>query len=107
MNYQTQTVIQMTPEQLGQLFDDRLSKALASYVPPAHPAAELPEYPTRKQVKKFLQTSYTTLNVWAKDTAERNAVLIPVKVNGRVRYRRDDVVAVLKEHRRFKKESTK
>lgn len=95
----------MTPEQLGQLFDDRLAKALASYVPPAPPLAELPDYPTRKQVKDFLQTSYTTLNAWAKDTEERNAILVPVKVNGRVRYRRDDVLAVLKEHRRFKSQA--
>ena len=98
------TVIQltMTPEQLGQLFDERLAKALANYAPPASEGAPLPELLTRRQTAETLQVSFTTLHDWGKDTDDRPAVLVPLKINGRVRYRRTDVLAALKESRRFK-----
>ena len=102
MNYQIQTVIQMTPEQLGQLFDERFAKALANYTPPAPIGADLPDYLTRKQTALTLQVSLTTLHDWAKDTDDRPAVLVPLKVAGRVRYQRADVLAALKESRRYK-----
>jgi len=102
--YMYGTVIQiaMTPEQLGQLFDEHLAKAFANYIPPPPVGAELPELVTRKQTAQQLQVSLTTLHEWAKDTEDRAAILVPLKINGRVRYRRADILAALKEVRRFK-----
>jgi len=98
------TVIQltMTPEQLSQLFDERLAKALANYGSTVPEVSSLPELMTRKQTAEKLQVSLTTLHEWAKDAIDRPAVLIPLKINGRVRYRREDVLRALKESRRFK-----
>ena len=105
MIYQVQTVIQMTPEQLGQLFDKHLANALANYTPPAPVGADLPDYLTRKQTASTLQVSLTTLHEWQHDREDRPAVLVPRKINGRVRYQRADVLAALKETRRFKQTS--
>lgn len=98
------TVIQlnMTPDQLGQLLDERLAKALANYTPPQQEGATLPELLTRQQTADTLQVSLTTLHDWAKDFDDRPAVLVPLKINGRVRYPRSDVLKALKETRRFK-----
>ena len=100
--YGTVLQLTMTPEQLGQLFDERLNKALANYTPPAPEGSDLPELLTRRQTAERFQVSLTTLHDWAKDTDDRPAVLVPLKINGRVRYRRADVLAALKESRRFK-----
>lgn len=100
--YGTVIQITMTPEQLSQLLDDRLSKALADYTPPTPKGSNLPELLTRKQAAEALQVSLTTLHEWSKDTNDRSAILIPLKLHGRVRYRRADVLSALKESRRFK-----
>ena len=71
--------INLTPEQLGQLFDDRLAKALANFTPLAPIGAELPELMTRKEVAAHLRVSLTTLHEWAKDTEDRAALLVPQK----------------------------
>ncbi len=94
--------IQMTPDQFAQLIDERLTKALANFTPPAPTGAELPELMTRREVSAYLRVSLTTLHEWAKDTDDRTALLVPRHMNGRVRYRRDDVLTLQKEHRRFK-----
>ena len=104
--YQVQTVIQMTPEQLTELFDSRLAKALATYTPPAPIGSQLPEYMTRRQTAETLHVSLTTLHDWANDKEDRPAVLVPQKIGGRVRYHRADVLAAMKEHRRFKNATT-
>ena len=62
----------------------------------------LPEYLTRRQTADTLQVSLTTLHEWAKDTDSRPAILVPLKINGCVRYRGADVLAAMKESRRFK-----
>lgn len=100
--YGTILQLTMTPEQLGQLFDERLNKALANFTPPAPEGSDLPELLTRRQTAERLQVSLTTLHDWAKDTDDRPAVLVPRKINGQVRYQRADVLAALKEVRRFK-----
>jgi hypothetical protein len=105
MTYQTQTVIQMTPDQLEQLVERAVQKRLDNYTPPAPIGADLPDLLTRKQTAETLQVSLTTLHEWAKDTDDRAAVLVPRKINGRVRYQRADVLNALKESRRFKKMS--
>ncbi|RIV27381.1 DNA-binding protein [Fibrisoma montanum] len=100
--YGTVIQITMTPEQLTQLLDERLANALANYTPPKPEGAVLPDLMTRKQTAETLQVSLTTLNDWAKDRDDRPAILIPRKINGRVRYHRADVLAAMKESRRFK-----
>ncbi len=103
-----QSVIQvrdLTPEQFADLVEQRsyagTKRALAEHEPPAPPSPTLPEYLTRRQTKEVLQRSFTTLNTWAKATDDRPAVLVPLTLNGQVRYRRDDVLSLLKERHRF------
>ena len=100
--YGTVTQIQVTPDQLTELVRIAVRSELANYTPPAPIGAELPDLLTRKQAAAHLQVSLTTLHAWANDTDERNAILIPQHINGRVRYRRADVLAAIKETRRFK-----
>lgn len=99
-------VSQLTPDQFGELIENRsylgMKRALAEYEPTQSATKDLPENLTRAQVKEFLQVSYVTLNEWSKDTDDRPAILVPSKINGRVRYRKADVLAALKESRRFK-----
>ena len=76
---------------------------MASYTPPAPAGAELPDLLTRRETAEYLRVSLTTLHEWAKDSDDRAALLVPQTVAGRVRYRRDDVLTLQKEHRRFKK----
>ena len=93
--------LQPTPELLDS-FRAVVRSELANYTPPAPIGAELPDLLTRKQAAAHLQVSLTTLHAWANDTDDRNAILIPQHINGRVRYRRADVLAAIKETRRFK-----
>lgn len=102
MQYGTVTQIQVTPDQLTELIRGAVRSELANYTPPAPAGANLPELLTRKQTASQLQVSLTTLHEWAKDTEDRPAILVPLKINGQVRYRRADVLAALKETRRFK-----
>lgn len=94
--------LQPTPELL-ESFRAIVRTELASYTPPAPEGSTLPELLTRRQTAETLSVSLTTLHDWAKDTDERPAVLIPLKINGRVRYRRADVLNALKEVRRYKR----
>ena len=100
--FSTITQIQVTPDQLTELVRVAVRSELANYTPPAPIGADLPDYLTRKQTASTLQVSLTTLHDWAKDTDNRGAVLVPLKINGRVRYQRADVLAALKESRRYK-----
>ena len=93
--------LQPTPELLDS-FRAVVRAELASYTPPAPEGSTLPELLTRRQTAETLSVSLTTLHDWAKDSDDRPAVLVPFKINGRVRYRRTDVMAALKEVRRFK-----
>lgn len=94
--------INLTPDQLGELVRGAVRSELANYTPPTPEGSDLPEWLTRRQTSDRLQVSLTTLHDWSKDSDERPAVLVPLKINGRVRYRRADVLAALKESRRFK-----
>jgi len=90
-----------TPELL-ESFRAVVRAELANYTPPAPQGSTMPELLTRRQTAEVLQVSLTTLHAWAQDSHERPAVLIPQKINGRVRYRRADVLAAMKEVRRHK-----
>lgn len=94
--------LEPTPELLDSL-RIVIRSELANYIPPVPIGADLPELLTRKQAAAHLQVSLTTLYSWANDTPERSALLVPQTINGRLRYRRSDVLALQKEHRRFKK----
>ena len=95
-----------TPELLDS-FRAVVRSELANYTPPAPEGSDLPELLTRRQTAERLQVSLTTLHDWAKDTDDRPAVLVPRKINGQVRYHRADVLAALKEVRRFKSTTSK
>nr|WP_265994261.1 helix-turn-helix domain-containing protein [Larkinella insperata] len=101
--YGTITQIQITPEQLTELIRVAVRSELANYIPPTPEGFDLPDLLTRRQTSEMLQVSLTTLHEWATDTTERAAILTPHKINGRVRYRKIDVLAALKQSRRFKK----
>jgi hypothetical protein len=103
--YSTTTSINLTPDELKDLVRGAVRSELANFTPPAPVGADLPDYLTRKDTAELLAVSLTTLHDWAKDSDDRPAVLVPFKINGRVRYRRADVLAALKEVRRFKKTS--
>jgi Helix-turn-helix domain len=100
--YGTVTQIQVTPDQLTELVRVAVRSELANFTPPAPAGADLPDLLTRRETAEYLRVSLTTLHEWAKDTDDRAALLVPQTINGRVRYRRDDVLTLQKEHRRFK-----
>lgn len=100
--YGTITQINVTPDQLTELVRGAVRSELANYTPPAPEGAELPELLTRRQTAAALQVSLTTLHEWSLDRDDRPAVLVPRRLNGRVRYHRADVLNLLKEKRRFK-----
>ena len=100
--YGTVTQIQITPDQLTELVRGAVRSELANYTPPTPEGLDLPDLLTRRQTSETLQVSLTTLHDWATDTDDRPAVLLPLKINGRVRYRKADVLAALKQPRRFK-----
>ena len=101
--YGTVVQVQVTPDQLTELVRVAVRSELANYTPPAPAGADLPDLLTRRETANYLRVSLTTLHEWAKDTDDRPALLVPRQMNGRVRYRRDDVLTLQKEHRRFKK----
>lgn len=100
--YGTVTQIQVTPDQLTELVRVAVRSELANFTPPAPTGADLPDLLTRRETADYLRVSLTTLHEWAKDTDDRPALLVPRQMNGRVRYRREDVLTLQKEHRRFK-----
>jgi hypothetical protein len=100
--YGTVTQIQITPDQLTELVRGAVRSELANYTPPAPEGSTLPDLLTRRQTADVLQVSLTTLHDWATDTDDRPAVLVPRKINGRVRYQKADVLAALKQPRRFR-----
>lgn len=100
--FQQVTQIQITPDQLTELVRGAVRSELANYTPPAPEGSTLPDLLTRRQTADVLQVSLTTLHDWATDTDDRPAVLVPRKINGRVRYQKADVLAALKQPRRFR-----
>lgn len=93
-------LIPLDADALAQLIRTVVRSELAIYVPPV-PAPQLPEYLTRGETAKLYRISLVTLNEWDKND------LIPkkVKINGRVRYHRDEILASLNaiKHLKHKK----
>ena len=98
----TVTQILISPDQLTELVRGAVRSELANYTPPTPEGLNLPDLLTRRQTAETLQVSLTTLHDWATDTDERPAILVPHKINGRVRYQKTDVLAALKQSRRFR-----
>lgn len=84
----------MTPADLDALVRQAIREELKSYVPPTPPVNDLPDYLTRKQVAELLQVSLTSLHEWVK-----LGILKPVRINSRVRFRREDIQAALGDPR--------
>jgi hypothetical protein len=88
----------ITPAELGELVSAAMQTVLQAWTPPpADFGANIPEFPTRKQTKEILQVSYVSLNQWSK-----SGILPTVKIGSRVRYKKSDVLAALKDVRNLK-----
>lgn len=80
-----------TPELLDS-FRAVVRAELANYTPPAPTHPDLPEFLTRKETAKLLRISLVTLHEWTKANVVQSN-----DVNGRIRYRRDHVLPLIKE----------
>ena len=92
--------LQPSPELLDS-FRAVVRSELASYTPPP-PPADSPDYLTRRETAKLLRISLVTLHEWTKDH-----VLQSVEMNGRIRYRRDAVLQLVKDVDTLKYKSKK
>lgn len=96
MHQHIQQVANITPDQFGELIEERAYrgtlKALAEATPFAPAPSDLPEFLTRKETALLLRISLVSLHGWSK-----NGVLQSLSVHGRIRYRRVDVLACLHE----------
>lgn len=96
--YPQQTLlISLDTDALSALMRDVVRTELSAYIPPA-PKQALPEYLTRIETANLYRISLVTLNEW-----EKNG-LMPKKitVNGRVRFRRDEILATLETVKQVK-----
>lgn len=91
-------LIPIDADALASIIRDAVRSELANYTPPP-PKQQLPEYLTRHEVAGLYRVSLTTLHDW-----ERQGAIIPkrVKIGGRVRYKRDEVLATLNTAKQFK-----
>jgi hypothetical protein len=88
----------ITPTELAELVTAAMQTVLQAWTPPpADFGANIPELPTRKQTSEILQVSLVSLNEWSK-----SGVLPTVKIGSRVRYKKCDVLAALKDVRNLK-----
>lgn len=92
--FQQITISNLNPDQFGELVEERsfqgALRALAKATPPTPP--DQPEYLTRKEAAKLLRISLVSLHNWSKEGSLQSLTL-----NGRIRYRRTDVLAALNE----------
>lgn len=97
----TQLIItNITPEELAQMLkgivENSLRDELSRFAKEAN-YATLPPPPlfTVKEVCDALGVSRNALAKWAKVTAGKPAILVPIKMGGAVRYRQSDVFDLL------------
>lgn len=96
--YGNQTLMTtLSADQLAELLRGIVRSELASFVPLETKVTTLPDFPSRRETRDILGVTYGTLENWAKPHRGQPARLIPYKVGRRVRYRRDDVLALLRE----------
>jgi len=82
-----------TPELLDSIRDIVRTEIFSSQPP----RSELPEYLTRKETAELLRISLVTLNEWSK-----NGSLQSLRINGRIRYKRNEVASALSEVKNLK-----
>ncbi|GAA4420290.1 hypothetical protein GCM10023187_55470 [Nibrella viscosa] len=102
---QSYITIPCTVEQLAQLLDERLEIALTKKSAAEKPASQLPDYVTRNELARLARVSLVTLHEWSKDTEDRKAIIKPIRINGRVRYKREDVLALLDNSPKYRRQS--
>lgn len=90
-------LIPVDTDTLARMMREAVRAELATYTPPT-PAAQLPEYLTRHETAKLYRISLVTLHEWDR------AGTIPKKitVNGRIRYRRDEILNTIENAKKFK-----
>lgn len=90
-------LVPVDTDTLAQMMREAVRAELATYTPPT-PAPQLPEYLTRHETAELFRISLVTLHEWDR------AGTIPKKitVNGRIRYRRDEILATLDTAKMFK-----
>lgn len=92
-------LVSVDTDTLAKMMRDAVRAELSTYTPPPpSPKDVLPEYLTRHETAKLYRISLMTLYEWDKKR------LIPQKVtlNGRVRYRRDEILATLETAKQLK-----
>lgn len=104
--YQHTIQINLTPDQLGELVRGAVRSELATYTPPLPQHPDLPDYLTRKETAALLRISLVTLFEWSRTTNDRKQVIEPLHVNGRVRYRRADVLALAGDDLKHKRDKS-
>lgn len=97
--HQTWITIHVTLDEMRQMWreDMRLvmKSGLAEYSPSPSQSLNLPDFLTRKESAKLLRISLVTLHSWSRNIDDRPAIITPIRINGRVRYKRDEVLALL------------
>lgn len=97
LTQQTNLLIPIDAPTLSELVRQAVRSELSAYVPPT-PAPPLPEYLTRREVADLYRVSLTTLNEWT------NSGFVPKtrKANGRILFKRDEVLATLDDVKSMK-----
>lgn len=107
MTRETQIVLHLSLNDLEEVLerrDQRLIKALTDPTAQVVKPLDVPDLATPKQTAAVFQVSLVTLRKWSMATDDRPAILVPIKINGRhIRYRREDVLAALRESHRYKR----
>jgi hypothetical protein len=95
---QTWITIPVTIDEMRQMWrEDMRSEMKAGLIEhkPHSESPNLPEFLTRKEAAQLFRISLVTLHDWSRDINDRPAIINPIRLNGRVRYKRDDVLALL------------
>lgn len=82
--------------ELKSIFKEAVKEELANYIPPA--PQTLPEFLTRQETADLYRISLVTLHEWDCN----NLIPKKVKINGRVRYRRDEILATMDTAKQLK-----
>ncbi|GAB3339539.1 hypothetical protein GCM10027299_52350 [Larkinella ripae] len=97
--HQTWITIPVTIDEMRQMWreDMRLvmKAGLAEQMSSPTTSENLPDFLTRKEAAQLFRVSLVTLHDWSRDIQDRPAIITPIRINGRVRYKRDEVLALL------------
>lgn len=106
---QTWITIPVTIDEMRQMWREdmrlEMKAGLAEHLPTASQSQNLPDFLTRKEAAKLLRISLVTLHDWSRDIEDRPAIIRPIKINGRVRYKRDEALALLDHSPRYRRKN--